>query len=328
MIYKNSALENNNYSVDIDLVKDLKDISKQRLKSMGYTFADNADEDWIRLYFNAQKRLISNTPRTVIKSKEFQCPDKFVPALKEIENKFINGENVSPYMSKTITNLSYHDLLLYDWGIYHFHLGTKEKGQRFATRSSQQLFVYIKDDAAYFVQTYPHNKENLYTTQEMVKILHDNWPDKIEDRKLNGFKSAERFSDKQYQEIRKSGGLVIIDIGDGNIYGMLGGGYASNGSSIEVTRNTDYWKEVMENYQDLIVIETNNIIGGIEKLTNKTAIRDLVIKMICLNDDEISLFEENNRVCLQFYKKESFYRICFPQDLFREQENYKWIKMR
>ena len=42
----------------------------------------------------------------------------------------------------------------------------------------------------------------------------------------------------------------------------------------------------------------------------------------------ISLFEEKNRVCLQFYKKESFYRICFPQDLFREQENYKWIKMR
>lgn len=327
MIYKNSALENNYYSIDIDLVKDLKDISKQRLKSMGYTFADNADEDWIRLYFNAQKRLISNTPRTVIKSKEFHCPDKFIPALTEIETKFKKGENLTPYMTTHIKYSKEKDLLLYDWGIYHLHLGLKNPKQQFAERSDQELFVFIKNDVAYFIQTYPHKKKNLYATQEMVKILHNNWPELIAQHKLNGLLSHQ-ISDADYDKLRRAHVSTFVEVGDETIYAILGGGYASDGSSVEVTRNADFWKEQMECYQKVVVAEAKGIIDGIKRLTNKTANRNLVIKMICLNDDEISLFEENNRVCLQFYKKESFYRICFPQDLFREQENYKWIKMR
>ena len=328
MLYKNSLLENDKFSVEIDLVKDLQDISKQRLKSMGYQIIDTANEDWIRLYFNAQKRLISNTPRTVVKSKEFQCPDKFLPALQEIENCFTEGRSLVPYMTTHIKYSKKKDLLLYDWGIYHFHIGLKKPNEQFSERSDQELFVFIKETVAYFIQTYPHTKKHLYATQEKIKILHDNWPEIIEDRRIVGVTGATGFTDKEYDEIRKSGGSVLLDVGNGDVYGLLGGGYASNGSSLEVTRNADYWKRIMRAYQKTIIAEANNIIKGIYKLTNIEAIRDLKIKMIHLTDDEISLFEGSNNVCLQMYRNETFYRICYPQDLFREQENYKWIKMR
>ena len=327
MIYSSSLLENTVYSIDIDLVKDLTEISKKRLKSMGYMFNDNADEDWIRLYFNAQKRLISNTPRAVIKSAEFQCPDKFIPALNEIENKFKKGESLTPYMTTHIKYSKEKDLLLYDWGIYHFHLGLKDPQKQFAERSDQVLFVYIKNNTAYFIQTYPHKKKHLYATQEMVKILHNNWPELIAKHKINGVLSHE-IDDENYGKIRKAHISTFVEVGGNAMYAILGGGYASDGSSLEVTHNADYWKNLMRNYQKAIVSEARGILNAIEQFTDKPLNKNLIMKMICLNDDEISLFEENNRVCLQFYKEKTFYRICFPEDLFREQENYRWTKMR
>ncbi len=327
MLYKNSILEKDNFSVEIDLIKDLQDISKQRLKSMGYQIDEKANEDWIRLYFNAQKRLISLTPRTVVKSKEFQCPDKFLPALQEIEDCFTKGKNLVPYMTTHIIYSKVKDLLLYDWGIYHFHLGLKKPGEQFAERSDQELFVYIKENVAYFIQTYPHKKKYLYTTQEMVKILHNNWPELLERNKLQGV-LATKVTDELYDKFRRCGGTTMVDVGDNTVYGMLGGGYASDGSSVEATRNSDHWKQKMDAYQKVIVDDVKNIIDGIYKLTKKTVKTNLVIKLICLTDDEFSFYEETNNICFQLYKDDTLCRICFPQDLFREQENYKWIKMR
>ena len=99
MIFNNSVLEKNKYSIEIDLLSDLQNISKQRLYDMGFEVSDKAEEDWIRLFFNVQKRLVSNTPRTIIKSKEFVCPPLYCEALKEIlqltNTAFINDDMAS-----------------------------------------------------------------------------------------------------------------------------------------------------------------------------------------------------------------------------------------
>ena len=55
MIFNNSVLEKNKYSIEIDLLGDLQNISKQRLYNMGFEVSDKTEEDWIRLFFNVQK---------------------------------------------------------------------------------------------------------------------------------------------------------------------------------------------------------------------------------------------------------------------------------
>lgn len=321
MIFSNSVFEKNKYSIEIDLLRDLQNISKQRLCDMGFEVADKTEEDWIRLFFNAQKRLISNTPRKILKSKEFVCPPQYREALKEIEGKIIYGQSLSMYMSKTILDLKYKDLLLFDWNIHHLHLSKRKGCDGFVKRSDFELFVFFTKDTAYLIQIYPHSKSNLYSTQEMVKILHNNWPDLIATNKIQGVLSK-KITDADYGSLRKAGVNTFVEVGDETIYGVIGGGYATDKSSVDVTRNSDYWKQLMSDYQKLIVSETNNIIDGISRLLDKTANRCLDIRLIYLNDDELTFYEKSNDVCLQLYREESYYRLCSPRDLFFNADYY------
>lgn len=308
MIFSNSVFEKNKYFIEIDLLRDLQNMSKQRLCDMGFEVTDKTEEDWIRLFFNAQKRLISNTPRKILKSKEFVCPPQYREALKEIEGKIIYGQSLSMYMSKTILDLKYKDLLLFDWNIHHLHLSKRKGCDGFVKRSDFELFVFFTKDTAYLIQIYPHSKSNLYSTQEMVKIIHNNWPDLIATNKIQGVLSK-KITDADYGSLRKAGVNTFVEVGDETIYGVIGGGYATDKSSVDVTRNSDYWKQLMSDYQKLIVSETNNIIDGISRLLDKTANRCLDIRLIYLNDDELTFYEKSNDVCLQLYREESYYRL-------------------
>ncbi|MGM9643856.1 MAG: hypothetical protein ACI3X1_02090 [Eubacteriales bacterium] len=325
MIFSNSVLEKNNYSIEIDLVRDLQNISKQHLRAMGYEFNDNADEDWVRLFFNAQKRLISNMPRTVIKSNEFQCPCEYMDALKDIEDAITGGQNISKFMSKSIADLKYKDLLLFDWGIHHLHVSKRQGNDGFVKRSDYQLFALFSKDTAYFIQIYPHSKANLYTTQDMIRIIHENWPELIANKKIKGV-LTQQITDADYELLRKAGISTAVEVGDENMYVSIGGGYASNGSSLEVTRNTDYWKELMTEYQKAVVAEVNQIVKAICELTNKEAQRYMTFQMIYLNDDVATLYEKANGVCLQLFRNETYHRVCFPQDVFIDND-YDYLEV-
>lgn len=317
MIYKSSILDNEYYSVEIDLVADLQNHSERIIKNNGFKCGDN--EDWIRLYFNMQKRVISLIPRTVIKSKEFVCPTEYEYALEEIEDKIKNGNSIIPYMSDKILDLNYRDRLLYDWNIYHLHLSRRQRPDGFIKRSDYELFIYVTDDTVYFIQIYPHSKKHLYSTQEMVAIIHKNWPNLISRYKIKGVLcGTEQITDERYDMLRKNGISTFVDLGNGTLYMSFGGGYATNGSSLEVTRNSDYWKSLMRQYEQLIVREAKGIINTMYRLNKSEVNRNFAFKMICFNDDEVSLFETKNGICVQLFKNENFYRMCYPQDLFRK----------
>lgn len=315
MIYKSSVLDNCYYSISIDLELDLQQYSKKIIQNNGF-ICDNK-EDWIRLYFNMQKRIIPNIPRAIVKSAEFVCPAEYRQALEEIEEKILTGNNLIPYMSDKILNLKYKDLLLYDWNIYHLHLSRRKRPDGFIKRSDYELFLYVTDKTIYFIQIYPHSKEYLYSTQEMVRIIHNNWPDLISRYKITGaICGTEKITDKMYEMLRKNGVSACVDLGNETLYMSFGGGYASDGSSLEVTRNSQYWKSIMKQYQHLVVREVHGIIKAIYQLGNKKVNCNLDFSMICFTDDGITLFESNNGVCLQLFRTKGFCRICYPKDLF------------
>lgn len=319
MIYKCSILDTEYYSVEIDLIDDLQKHSERMIRNSGFKCGSN--EDWIRLYFNMQKRIISEIPRAVVKSREFLCPPAYEQALGEIENKITSGKSIIPYMSDKILDLKYKDLLLYDWNIYHLHLSRRRREDGFIKRSDYELFIYVTDSTAYFIQVYPHAKEYLYSTKEMVAIIHNNWPELVDRYRLKGvICCSEEITDEGHDMLRKNGISTFVDLGNETVYMSFGGGYATDGSSIEVTRNSDYWKSLMRQYEQLVVREAKGIINTMYKLQKFEINRNLVFKMICFKDDEVSLFEMSNGICIQLFKNENFYRMCYPQDLFKEEK--------
>lgn len=305
MICKSSILDTEYYSVEIDSVNDLQKHSEKIIRNSGFKCGSN--KDWIRLYFNMQKRLIPEIPRAVVKSIEFFCPSAYEQALEGIENKITSGKCIILYMSDKILDLEYKDLLLYDWNIYHLHLNRRRREDDFIKRSDYELYIYVTGNTAYFIRIYPHAKEYLYSTKEMVAIIHNNWKNLVDRYKLKGVLcDSEEIADEGYGMLRKNGISTFVDLENETVYMSFGGGYATNGSSIEVMCNSDYWKSLMRKYEQLIVREAKSIISTIYKFKKSKLNRNLVFKMICFKDDEISLFEISIGICIQLFKNKKF----------------------
>ena len=107
--------------------------------------------------------------------------------LKLLVQKFENGEDVSPHLSKGATSPAEFDGLLYDWGIYHFHLGeTIDNQTGRIKRTGPVLFAKIDDENVYCINIYCHGKnvQQPWTKQDLLKIIHNNWPQTIAKWKL------------------------------------------------------------------------------------------------------------------------------------------------
>lgn len=225
---------------EIDLLSDLKEQLKFRLIKAGIkTTSSNPIYD----FFNFKKRFIEPKPRAIKKSKEFSCPIGYEVALAEIENKIIAGANLVPYLSKQIKDANYSNGILNDWNIHHLHLSCRIGKDGFVQRSDYQIFAFFTEDVCYLLQIYPHNKPNLYSTQEMIKIIDNNWPKLIEKNKINGNLSVS-ITDAEYAKLRKANISTFVQTEPDKIFGVIGGGYMSNGASHSALSASDFWHNI------------------------------------------------------------------------------------
>ena len=240
MHYKSSALDRFQWTLDISLQDDYRVKIFNYLRSCGYNDAD--EKDAVFQYFNLQKRLLEARPRRVLYSKEFICPDHYEQALKEFEEKAVQGKSLQPYMSSKLRFANYNDLLLNDWNIQHFHLTRRFNKDGSVKSSDYEIFAYVTDDAIYMIQVYNHQAEDLYSNQDMIRIIHDNWPELIEKNHVKGVLGLEEKIDNHtYGLFRKGGVSTFVELGENEVYGLIGGGYASNGFSNEAVRNAEFW---------------------------------------------------------------------------------------
>lgn len=158
--------------------------------------------------------MIPAVPRRIFKSKEFECPEDYVKALSEIENRITSGQSLTKFMSDKILELGNKDLMLYDWNIHHLHLSRRERDDGFVRRSHYELFVFFTNEVAYFIQVYPHNYSYLYSTKDMVEIVHNNWPELISKYKINGVLSC-KITNEQRELLRKAGITTPVETGNG-----------------------------------------------------------------------------------------------------------------
>ena len=317
MIYENNALEKTTWKLKIDLCGDLQEDLYKRLKKSGYKEVDY--DRAVYQYFNLQKRIVENKPRKIHKSKEFICPELYKEALAEFENKISRGESIIPFLSDKLEDASYSDGLLNDWNIHHFHLTRRFKQNGWAKRSDYELFAYVTDSDIYFIQIYSHKTPFLYSQKELVKIIHENWPFLIEKNKIKGVKSlAEKLNDEQYEHVRNAHAATFIEVGENEVFGLIGGGYMSDGSSGEAMRNAVYCHNRLKKIEINIIHNIPYLCDAINSMS-QIAENEYEIRLLWIGDDhEFTFVECKHHVVIQYLENEGMFRICRPFEVFGE----------
>ncbi|MGI2176152.1 hypothetical protein [Shewanella ulleungensis] len=117
-----------------------------------------------------------------------------------------------------------HDLLRYEWGIYHLHFTKK--------RSKNLLFAFIHNDDIYLLDILPHQNIKLgiftWTDPDLIQTLHDNWPHVISGY-IYRTGSKESITPEQRKNARENESMTFVTVNDGTEYmPMMGGGFTTN----------------------------------------------------------------------------------------------------
>ena len=139
----------------------------------------------------------------------------------------VDGANVNAFLSKNIRSATGWDGLLWHYGMHHFHLSSDVGVDGFVKRSDHLLFAILAPLDAYFVDVRPHPpKDDVeWVSQELLHIVHSNWPELIEANVLHGV-CGTQLTDCEIHQLRRKNMNYAIEI-DGKAIAPLGGGMAS-----------------------------------------------------------------------------------------------------
>jgi hypothetical protein len=235
-------------SVEANFEADWIEFCREALASLGCPAAPGtSDEDVSFQYFNAQKRLVAARPRTVHKAQGFTCPADLTAGLEVLLGKVERGDNLGPHLSRKVLDPAEDDVLLNDWGVHHFHLGTSIENDGFVERTGPLAFAMVQPDDFYLIDVFPHGA---WTRLQIVEAIHANWPSVVARYRLVGITVSARPTDADIKQFRKYGLQAMITVSDGTVYGPLGGGYSTVGSSMQVLARSDRTRKIARWLED------------------------------------------------------------------------------
>ena len=234
---------------NVDFLADLADIVRRYFADEGIEYCASGDPgELAALYCETRIRRIIPKPREVRFSDEIHSSlgrlareadaDKRDGALEAwgtvfmLRHLLVSGEEVTRFLSKRVAEATSHDGMLWDFGMHHFHLCRRlDHSGRFVERSDYLLFAIIADDAAYFVDIRKHHDpQGLgWVRQDLVRIVHSNWPALVESHELHGV-TGDRLTDEKKRLLRKRN-LNHVSEFAGKAIGPIGWGVMADGSS-------------------------------------------------------------------------------------------------
>ena len=309
MKYYNSVLEKEPWVLEINLKKDMESFLEMQMRRMN--ILPSGTRSIMYEYFNTKKRMLFKTPRKVVYSKEFQCPGEYQEALSQFEQSARMGKNLNIYLSDQIKRPEKADDLLNDWNIYHFHLTRRFREDGFAKRSDYQIFAWVTNECIYMIQVYPHREAHLYCKKELLRIIEANWPELLE-RSL--IKEAVRLTvqleDEQYEVLRDAHISSFVELGENRVYGLVGGGYMSDGSSGEAVRLEQFWHNKLMLCEKVIKDNMDFISREIRKRRSlENPIYEFKLWWISSSADRIRLIERNMYMGVEWFAVEGKLRI-------------------
>jgi len=260
----------------IDLLSDFDKMIEAQLYLIGIIRKNPADP--VMDYFRYIYRLISQKPRRVVYSKEFQCPPEYKNELAFIVTKISEGSDLKPFMSKRIMDLSQEqDTMLSDWGIFHLHLSMipDNRDNRFYARSDQLLLLRVDEETAYLLTTIKHKGvQNMWTLKNYLEIVHSNWPESIVKYKLEGMRLSPPISESEHAVLRKTHAVTGTELSDGTLYLCPGGGYSSDGTPTLAVCDADFWVNRIREIERCLVENAENFFFHNQELVADTGIHE------------------------------------------------------
>jgi len=194
-------------------------------------------------FLNIKRRVLPMVRWTLHVSKELETtelPEKIQAGLQYFQDQASQGKDLTPFLHDKILQDDYRDLLLYDWAIYHFHLGVTLDERGFVERTDELLFAIadLETDSMYFVDIYPH--KGAFTNQDLLRIIEENWPSLLERYSWGGvtpiFPSP---TGDDLRRLRESGVGVVLVTPGGRTLVPPGGGVSAAKTSVQDTLATN-----------------------------------------------------------------------------------------
>ena len=217
-----------------DIKSDWDSILRDELVRKGYDPSSFTNQtDLACSYSSIKARRIQSKPRTVILSSTFSIPQDLRTGFEQLKSKIENGDDINPYLSKSVFKLQKDDLMFYDWGIHHFHLGEYIEPDGFIKRTGLLAFGIVRPDSIYFISIEAHGA---WSDKSLIEIVDRDWPELISSHRFNGGIEP-NLTDEELGILRKAHVNTGIQLSNGHSYIILGGGYTSAGTSMEAMRN-------------------------------------------------------------------------------------------
>ena len=274
---------------------DIQNIAKSFIKHFDKCLSEKTNDcvlNWIEYAI----RLIPPKEREVHFSNGFwkRAPKECWKQIHSLADKFEYGQDVNPYLSKTVQNAlqgKRTDMLWTDWEICHFHLSENiPNGSYFSDRSDYLLFAIVGDSFVCFLDARPHPKGAEFADPELYKYICESWPELVNN--LNGVSPDKDWTKEEIHKFRKIG-LNVCYSYNGQVK-ALGGLTTSSGKSIRsiilkdrITFELDALSKRLAEYAGK---EFNSFSENVFSLKLK---KDGVQLYCSLNDDTTFLDEQN-----------------------------------
>ncbi len=251
----------------INFFADFKEKITQDLCSLGHPPKDEQDLDTVlKRYLNLSLRIPRTIVWTVRQSKELAnkiLPQEITLGLQQLIDKAESGQDLKPHLSTLIDKPDYKDLMFYDWGIFHFHLGTNPypKRQGFVERTDDLLFAIADSHTArmYLIDIHPHLGG--FTNQDLVRILEENWTDILAPDTLKRCVGLPyNASDSDIEHLRKAGiDPILQKTPGGRVLSQMGGGITSAGNSSRIKTEADRIKTDVREFEEWFIQQPDSI---------------------------------------------------------------------
>jgi hypothetical protein len=299
--------------VKMDFIGEYAGNLRAQLQARGYAVSVELDPERIcRLYLNFLWRRVPPVLRKIFVASEFSCPQDLQAGLDLVRGKIESGQDLSPHLSSRLKTLAYHDMLLNDWDIHHLHLGTTLKQNGYVERTKFVLFGRFLLDAAYLIAVLPHGPDvpspDPWARQELVRILHRNWPETIAMYRQGGIVGlAEPITDEQIAEARnikvrgrktRVAMSYFIEVEPGVVYAPIGGGSASSQMSCDVVMECDRIFDALQEYEDLVRQSVPGIVA-VAKAQGLAVGDELSFKLRRWSGNSVVAIEESTKAVLR-----------------------------
>jgi hypothetical protein len=132
--------------------------------------------DIIDAWCNIQYRVIYPKPRLFTPAPGLLIPSRYESGFRSLQNDVELGNLLTPYLSKSILEPDYSDMLLNDWGLHHFHLNPRLKQQPFVERSKYILVALTTDRNFYALHIAAHG--DWYSPRYLNTVWY-NWREEL-----------------------------------------------------------------------------------------------------------------------------------------------------